>query len=150
MRELMAFDNAKKPSILLLSWVFFFVLFFMVEYKWLSPVTVFFIGAIVSLPDFYKARKREAIKKKYLISREAKRLIHFNSISGLLMYPFILLWVYAVLTDLISISTFFLIGAASFLFSFPGGKWYERHMVNLDNNYVTEDELREERKWGSA
>lgn len=150
MRELIAFDGAQKMSVVLLSFVGVMVLFFLVEYDWISSVTVFFIGAAAGLPDFYKSWRREMIKKKYLVARDARRLIHFNSMSGLLVYPFILLWVYAALTHLISLQIFFLIGAVSFLFSIPIGKWYERHMVHLDHNYVTEAELREEQKWGSA
>lgn len=150
MRELMAFDGAKKTSVVLLTFVGFMILFFLVEYEWLSAISVFLIGAVASLPDFYKSWQREAIKKKYLVSREAKRLIHFGSMSGLLTYPFVLLWVYAVLTDLISMQTFFLIGVLSFAITILVGKWYERHMIRLDDNYVSEAELNEERKWGSA
>lgn len=150
MRELMAFDSAKKTSVVLLSFVGVMILFFLVEYDWLSTVTVFFIGAVAGLPDFYKSWRRETIKKKYLVSREARRLIHFYSLSGLLMYPLILLWVYAALTKLMSLQTFFLIGVVSFLLSVSIGKWYERYMASLDDNYVSEAELTEERKWGSA
>ena len=49
-----------------------------------------------------------------------------------------------------SLQTFFLIGVVSFLFAVPIGKWYERYMASLDDNYVSETELNEERKWGSA
>lgn len=66
------------------------------------------------------------------------------------MYPLVLLWVYAALTKLMSLQTFFLIGVVSFLFTVPIGKWYERYMASLDDNYVSEAELNEERKWGSA
>lgn len=150
MRELTAFDEAKHSTVAFISAVFAGLMFFSLEYGWLSPVTVMFLGAVASLPDFQKTWRRENIKKQYLQSKEARRLIHFNSLFGLIFLPLILLWVYALLTDWISLQTFALIGLVAYLIAIAEQRLYERHMVNLDNNYVTEAELREERNWGSA
>lgn len=150
MRELTAFDEKKHSTLAFLSAVFVGLMFFSSEYNWLSPITVMCLSVVVSLPDFRKAWRRENIKKQYLTSQEAKRLVHLNSIFGLASLPLIVLWVYTLLTDMISLQTFALIGLGGYALSILEHRLYERHMVRLDDNYVSEAELKEERKWGSA
>lgn len=150
MRELTAFDQRKHSTQVFLSAVFAAFLFFSLEYNWLSPMTVIFLSIAAGLPDFRKMWQRENIKKQFLISKAAKRLIHLNSIFGLVTLPLFLVWIYAWFTDLISLQSFALIGLGSYVLAILEHRLYERHMVQLDDNYVTEAELREEQNWGSA
>ena len=149
-RELTAFDQRKHSTLAFWSAVFAALLFFSLEYNWLSPMTVIFFSVAAGLPDFRKVWQRENIKKQFLKTEAAKRLIHLNSIFGLVTLPFFLIWIYALLIDLISLQTFALIGLGAYMLAILEHRLYERHMVQLDDNYVTEAELREEQKWGSA
>lgn len=150
MRELTVYDQRKHSTLAFLSAVFTALMFFSLEYDWLSSITVIFLSVAAGLPDFRKVWQRENIKKRFLKSEAAKRLIHLNSILGLVTLPFFLLWIYALLTDMISLQTFALIGLGGYVLAILEHHLYERHMVNLDSNYVSEAELKEERKWGSA
>lgn len=150
MRELDAFDQKKHSTHVFLSAVLAALLFFSLKYNWLSPMTVIFLSIAAGLPDFRKMWQRENIKKQFLKSEAAKRLIHLNSIFGLATLPFFLVWIYAWLTDLISLQTFALIGLGAYVLAILEHRLYERYMVQLDDNYVTEAELQEEKKWGSA
>lgn len=150
MRELTAFDQRKHSTQVFLSAVLAALLFFSLEYNWLSPMTVIFLSIAAGLPDFRKMWQRENIKKQFLKSDAAKRLIHLNSIFGLVTLPFSLVWIYALLTDWISLQAFALIGLGAYMLAILEHRLYERHMAQLDEHYVTEAELREEQKWGSA
>ncbi|TCI76839.1 MULTISPECIES: hypothetical protein [unclassified Exiguobacterium] len=150
LRELTAFDQRKHSTRTFLSAVFATLLFFSLEYNWLSPMTVIFLSIAAGLPDFRKMWQRENIKKQFLKSDAAKRLIHLNSIFGLVTLPFFLVWIYALLTDWISLQAFALIGLGAYMLAILEHRLYERHMAQLDEHYVTEAELREEQKWGSA
>ncbi|MDA5561711.1 hypothetical protein PJK55_13300 [Exiguobacterium sp. MMG028] len=150
MRELTAFDETGKWTVSMMSGALALMLFFAVEKGWISLVGVLVISEIAALPAWKKTWDRESIKKRYLLSREAKRLAHWNSITDLISYPFVIVFLYFTVTGQISTLAFFVTSALLILSSVMMHRLYEHHMVRLDENYVTERELREEQKWGSA
>ncbi|WP_337874706.1 hypothetical protein [Exiguobacterium sp.] len=150
MRELTAFDESGRWTVSIMSGVLALMLFFAVEKGWMSLVGVLVISEIAALPAWKKTWDREAIKKRYLTSREAKRLAHWNSITGLVTYPFVIVFLYFTVTEQISTLAFFITIAVLIPILMMIHRLYERHMVHLDESYVTERELREEQKWGSA
>ena len=150
MRELTTFDESGKWTVSMMSGALALMLFFAVEKGWISLVGVLLISEIAALPAWKKTWDREAIKKRYLTSREAKRLAHWNSITGLVTYPFVIVFLYFTVTGQISTLAFFITIAVLIPILMMIHRLYERHMVRLDENYVTERELREEQKWGSA
>jgi hypothetical protein len=64
MRELTAFDQRKHSTHVFLSAVLAALLFFSLEYNWLSPMTVIFLSNASGLPDFRKMWQRANIKKQ--------------------------------------------------------------------------------------
>ncbi|WP_214696881.1 hypothetical protein [Exiguobacterium sp. s160] len=150
MRELTAFDETGKWTVSMMSVALALMLFFAVEKGWISLVGVLLISKIAALPAWKKTWSRESIKKRYLLSREAKRLAHWNSITGLTAYPFVIVFLYFTVTGQISTLAFFVTSALLILSFVMMHRLYEHHMVRLDENYVTERELKEEQKWGSA
>ena len=150
MRELTAFDESGKWTVSMMSGALALMLFFAVEKGWISLAGVLLISEIAALPAWKSAWDRESIKKRYLKSRETKRLAHWNSITRLIGYPFVIVFLYFTVTEQISTLAFFVTIAVLIPSSMIMHRLYEHHMVRLDENYVTERELKEEQKWGSA
>ena len=150
MRELIAFDSTGRWTVAFMSGTLTFLLFIAVEKGYASSTIVVVLGMLTSLPALNKTWAREKIKKRYLHSYAAKRLVHLSSIVGFVTYPFIIWLLIAVVSNQITMITFFTMIGIGALCSWVAHKLYERHMIRLDDNYVSETELNEERKWGSA
>lgn len=150
LRELIALDASKSRADMFLSGGIAMLLFIASEKGWMSAAYILLIAQFATLPSLKKSWRRETIKQKYLISEEAKRRVHLRTITEFISFPLIVILMYGWVTKQVETPVFFSVMLTGGLVSTVWYKLYERHMVRLDENYVTERELKEERKWGSA
>lgn len=150
MQELMEIDDSGKWRVAFMAASLTFMLQLAFENEWISPLLLVLVAVLTSIPALKKDWDRETIKKRYLVSEEAKRLVHVHTYVGILSYPLIIILLYGFTMDMVSYRMFLIICLIGGFLAWGAHRLYERHMVKLDDNYVTEAELREERKWGSA
>ncbi len=150
MRELIRVETEKNGVFTFLSWMICIALFVATEKGWVSAGTVLLIGQFAGLFAIKKSWKKETVQLKYLTNRDAKRHVHLMSIFNFLTFPILLILMFGWVTKQIETPYFIGLMVTGGVISVIGHKWYERYMVRLDENYVTERELKEEQKWGSA
>ncbi|OGX78800.1 hypothetical protein A6395_10235 [Exiguobacterium sp. SH31] len=150
MRELMAIDDSGKWRVAFMTATLTFMLQFASENEWIPSILLVVVAVLTSIPALKKDWERENVKKRYLTSDDAKRLVHAHTYIGIMSYPLIIVLLYGFTMEMVTYRMFLIICLVGGILSWGGHRLYERHMITLDNNYVTEAELREERKWGSA
>lgn len=150
MRELVMIESEKNGILTFLSWTIFILLFLAVEKSWLSAGFVILTGQFACLFSIKKSWRKEKVQFKYLTNEEAKRKVHLMSIFDFMTFPILLILVFGWVTDQVETPYFIGLMILGGVISALGHEWYERHMARLDENYVTERELRNEQKWGSA
>lgn len=150
MRDLLQFDSEKNRFFVVLSWLVVGGLFLSVEKGWLTAEWTLLIGQLAYFPAMKKSWNRETIKHRYLTNEEAKRRIHLMTILSFMSFPILIILMYGWITNQIETPLYIGMMVTGGVISIIGHKIYERHMVRLDENYVTERELKKEREWGSA
>lgn len=149
-RELLAIDDTGKWRIAFMTATLTFMMQRASEHEWIPSALLVVVAVLTSIPALKKDWDRENIKKRYLTSDDAKRIVHAHTYAGVISYPCIIILLYGFTMGMVTYRMFLMICLVGGVLAWGAHRLYERHMVKLDINYVTEQELKEERKWGNA